>query len=436
MLKQILLATLVAASTALAQSTISNNPGTKNGVVIRGATIHTISRGDIANGTIVLSGGVITAIGDASIQPPSGAKVIEGKGLHVYPGMIDSGTNIGLTEIGSVRGTNDISEIGDYNPNARTEIALNPHTNVVPVTRANGVLLALSQPEGGIVAGSSAVIRMSGWTPAEMVVKAPAAMHIRYPQGRPSSVSLVQDEDVEKDRRKGYERRLDSLRDLMRDAKSYRTSIEAKQQRAQTSRTDKDLVLEALSPLLRGDIPAIIHAERESDIRDALKFADEHKLRVILSGGHDVQKVIAELKQRKTPVLLGPILALPQNEDDAYDVLFSNAKALHDAGIPFSIQSSDSHNARNLPYHAAACAAFGLPKEAALRAVTLSAAEILGIADKYGSLDVGKSATLFLSDGDPLEIRTQIRGIFIEGEEIPLDSRHTDLYQKFSNRPK
>jgi len=435
MFKQAVVA-LLAASTVFSQSTISNNPGTKLSVVIRGATIHTISNGDIQNGVIVLSNGVITALGNDTTPTPSNAKVIDGKGLHVYPGMIDSGTNIGLTEIGSVRGTNDISELGDYNPNARTEVALNPHSNVIPVTRANGVLLALSQPEGGIVAGSSAVIRMAGWTPAEMVVKSPAGMHIRYPQGRPSSVSLVQDEDNEKERRKGYERRLDSLRDLMRDAQAYRTSVEAKQQRAQTPRAEKDLVLEALAPLLRGEVPAIIHAERESDIRDALKFADDHKLRVILSGGHDVQKVIAELKQRKTPVLLGPILALPQNEDDAYDLLFTNAKALHDAGIPFAIQSSDSHNSRNLPYHAAACAAFGLPKEAALRAVTLSAAEILGIADRYGSLDVGKSATLFLSDGDPLEIRTQVRAIFIEGEEIPLDSRHTDLYEKFLNRPK
>lgn len=433
-LMKLALAFLLFASTAVSQSTILNNPGVKETVAIRGGTIHTVSRGDIANGTIVIQNGVITLVGDAGSAVPPNARVIDASGLHVYPGMIDSGTNLGLTEISSVRGTNDVSEVGDFNPNARVHTALNPHSNLIPVTRANGVLLALSQPEGGIVAGSSAVIRMSGWTPQEMTVKAPAAMHIRFPAAR-RQVSLQRDEDVEKEQRKGYERRVDSLRDLMRDAQAYLTAIDAAG-KPRTARTERDLVLEAMVPLLRGTVPAVLHADRENDIREALEFADEHKLRVILSGGHDVQKVIGELKKRNIPVLLGPILALPQNEDDPYDLLYTNAKALHDAGVPFAILSSDNHNARNLPYHAAASAAFGLPKEIALRSLTLSPAEILGISDRYGSLDVGKSATLFLADGDPLEIRTQIRGIFIDGEQIPLDTRQTELYEKFLNRPK
>jgi imidazolonepropionase-like amidohydrolase len=157
---------------------------------------------------------------------------------------------------------------------------------------------------------------------------------------------------------------------------------------------------------------------------------------VILADAQDVVRVIPELKRHNIPVILGPILALPPREDDPYDLLFTNAKALHDAGIRFAIQSSDAHNSRNLPYHAAATAAFGLPKEEALKAITIYPAEIFGIADRLGSLEVGKIANVILTDGDPLEIRTNVRRVFIAGQDIPMDSRHTLLYEKFRNRPK
>jgi imidazolonepropionase-like amidohydrolase len=157
---------------------------------------------------------------------------------------------------------------------------------------------------------------------------------------------------------------------------------------------------------------------------------------VILAGGHDVARVIPDLKKRNVPVILGPILAMPQREDDPYDLLFTNAKVLLDNGIPFSIQSSDAHNTRNLPYHAASCAAFGLPKDEALKAITINPARIFGVADRLGSLEVGKEASLIVTDGDPLEIRTNVKRVFIAGEDIPMESRHTLLYEKFRNRPK
>ena len=202
-----------------------------------------------------------------------------------------------------------------------------------------------------------------------------------------------------------------------------------------TRRFDRDLTLEALVPVVEGRVPVVMHANLARDIKAALAFADELKLKVILAGAHDVGRVVDEVKRRNIPVILGPILALPQREDDPYDLLFSNAKTLHDAGIPFAIQTSDAHNSRNLPYNAASCAAFGLPKDVALKSVTLYPAQIWGVADRLGSLEVGKNASLILTDGDPLELRTNVRQVFINGEAIPMDSRHTLPYEKFKNRP-
>jgi imidazolonepropionase-like amidohydrolase len=187
---------------------------------------------------------------------------------------------------------------------------------------------------------------------------------------------------------------------------------------------------------VEGRVPVVMHANLARDITAALEFADEFKLKVILSGAHDVARMVDDVKRRNIPVILGPILAMPQREDDPYDLVYSNAKTLYDAGIPFAIQTSDAHNARNLPYNAGACAAFGLPKDAALKAVTLSPAQIWGVADRLGSLEVGKNASLIVTDGDPLEIRTNVRRVFINGEEIPMDSRHTLLYEKFRRRPR
>jgi imidazolonepropionase-like amidohydrolase len=422
---------LLLATPLFAQSTIPNNPGLKPVVAIRNATIVPVTSAPIANGTIVFANGVITAIG-ANVDVPSGAMVIDGTGLSVYPGMIDSGSNIGLVEVDSVPGTVDTSELGDFNPNARAAAAINPHSEVIPVTRVNGVTHALTVPEGGIVSGQSALIQLAGWTPEQMVVKGPAAMHLRFPRLRSAPFgAAAQDEEAEKERKKSYTRELDQLRDLFRDAQAYGRAAAAR-----SARLERDLVLEALVPVVDGKMPVVMHAQRARDIREALKFADEFKLSVILAGAQDLGPLVSELKTRNMPVILGPILALPQREDDPYDLLFANAKLLHDNGIRFSIQTADAHNARNLPYHAASAAAFGLPKDVALRSVTIAPAEIFGVADRFGSLEVGKSASLIVTDGDPLEIRTTVHRVFIAGEDIPMESRHTLLYKKFANRPK
>lgn len=430
-----LLVALALTTTALAQSTIPNNPGTKGTVAIRNATIHPVTSAPIANGTIVFANGRITAIG-TSVTVPAGATVIDGTGLSVYPGMIDSGTNVGLVEIDAVAGTVDTAEIGDFNPNAMAAVAINPHTEVIPVTRVNGITHVVTVPEGGIISGQSALVQLAGWTPPEMVVKAPLAMHIRFPRLRSAPlVEVPQDEEAEKDLRKNYTKEVDKLRDVLRDAQAYGRAASARAGDKNVRRFDRDLILEALVPVVEGRVPVVMHASQARDIKAAIEFADEFKLKVILSGGNDVAQMIPELKSRNIPVLLGPILSLPQREDDPYDILFTNAKALHDAGIRFAIQTQDAHNARNLPYNAASAAAFGLPKDVALKAITIYPAEIWGVADRLGSLEVGKGANVIVTDGDPLEIRTNVRRVFINGEEIPMDSRHTLLYEKFKQRP-
>ncbi|HYK04998.1 MAG TPA: amidohydrolase family protein [Thermoanaerobaculia bacterium] len=422
---------LLAATPLFAQSTIPNNPGVKATVAIRNATIFPVTSAVIPNGTIVFANGVITAVG-TNVSIPAGATIIDGTGLSVYPGMIDSGSSVGLIEIDSVPGTVDTSEIGDLNPNAQAAVAINPHSELIPVTRVNGVTHVVSVPEGGIISGQSALIQLAGWTPPQMVVKSPAAMHVRFPRLRSAPlVEVPQEEEAEKERTKGYTKDLDRLRDTFRDARAY-----AKASAAGTRRLDRDLLLEALVPVVEGRVPVVMHANQARDIRAALEFADEFQLKVILSGAQDVARLIPEVKRRNIPVLLGPILSLPQREDDPYDLLFSNAKILHDNGIQFAIQTQDAHNTRNLPYHAASCAAFGLPKEEALKAVTIYPARIWGVADRLGSLEVGKAATVIVTNGDPLEIRTTVSRVFIAGEEITMDSRHTLLNEKFENRPK
>lgn len=421
---------MLVASSVFAQSVIINSPGKKSTVAIRNATIVPVSSATIPNGTIVFSNGLITAVG-ASVSIPSNATVIDGTGLFVYPGLIDSGSHVGLEEISAVPGTVDTAELGDINPNARAEVAVNPHSNVIPVTRVNGITSVVTEPEGGIISGSSAMLNLAGWTPQEMTLKAPLAMHIHFPRLRTNAFDeQPQDEEAAKEAAKNYTKQIDKLRDVLKDAQAY-----SKASAAHVKRVDRDLILEALVPVVEGREPVVMHANLERDIRAALKFADEFKLKVILADAEDVARVIPELKSRNIPVILGPILSMPPREDDPYDLIFTNAKALNDAGINFAIQSGDAHNARNLPYNAAACAAFGLPKDVALRAVTLAPAQIFGVADKVGSLETGKLANIVVTDGDPLEIVTHVRHLFIGGEEITLDTNQTLLYEKFKKRP-
>src|ERR1700730_7316086 len=266
-------------SPLFAQSVILNNPGAKPTVAIRNATIYPVTSPPIANGTIVFSHGVITAIG-TNVTIPAGALTVDRTGLSVYPGLIDSGAQVGLTEVSSVAGTNDLTELGELNPNARAEVAVNPHSNLIPVTRVNGITTVLVEPEGGIISGQSALLQLAGWTPKEMVLKAPVALHIHFPRLRSGAFDeQPQDEEAEKEATENYTSQLDKLRDILRDAQAYAKAAAARSRDANVRRFDRDVMLEALVPVVAGREPVIMHAGLARDIKAAIKFADEVKLK-------------------------------------------------------------------------------------------------------------------------------------------------------------
>jgi imidazolonepropionase-like amidohydrolase len=407
---------------------------------ITNAKIVPVTKPDIERGTVVIRNGRIAAVG-ANVSVPGGATVIDARGLLVYPGMIDSGTNLGLTEIGQVRATSDTAELGEFNPHMRAIIAIHPDSEHIPVARVNGITSVVSRPSGGIFSGQAALINLDGWTWEEMNLKSPIGIAFNFPSLRGGGgggfgfgAAQAQERSFQTARRERDER-LDRIRRLLDDARAYAKAKEAKAQNPSLPDVETDHALEALIPVIKGDLPLIVSANSEQDIKAAVEFTQAQKVKMILSGGTEARKVAALLKEKGIPVILGPVLRLPQGEDEPYDEPFTAAKALHEAGVKFALQTNDSSNVRNLPYHAAMSAAFGLPKAEALKALTISPAEIWGVADQVGSIEVGKLANLVVWDGDPLEIRSQVRHLFIKGKQVPLTSKHTELYDRYRNRP-
>jgi imidazolonepropionase-like amidohydrolase len=411
-------------------------PAQSETYVIRNARIVTVTGPVIERGTVVISNGKIAAVG-ANVSAPSGAKVIDGSGLSVYPGMIDAGTTVGLSEIGSVSGSIDTAEIGDNNANIHVDVALHADSTHIPVARVNGITTVITEPRGGVIAGQSALINLDGWVPRDMVLKSPAAMHINWPGsfggGGGGFGGGGQQRSVAEQRRE-QERRIENIKTILKDAAAYGDAKDARAKDPSLPKQDVDLRLEALVSVVRGQVPVVIHAEMERDIKSAIAFADEMKIRMILAGGYEAHKVASQLAAKKIPVLVGPVLRMPAREDDPYDAPFANAGLLVKAGVKIAFQTMESENVRNLPYHVGHAAAFGLPKDEALKAVTIYPAEIFGVADRIGSIEQGKIANLIVTDGDPLEIRTNVKFLFINGRQIPLTTKHTELYERYKAR--
>jgi imidazolonepropionase-like amidohydrolase len=407
--------------------------------VIRNARIVTVSGADIENGTVVISGGRITAVG-ATVTVPTGAQEIDARGLTVYPGMIDLGTNMGLAEVPTgAPGTMDTQELGEMNPNAAAVWAVNPHSSHIAVTRVEGVTSALSMPSGGVISGQAAFINLAGSSPREMAVAPQAALVIDFPRvggGGGFAALLAAQQGISQDALTQRDRRVDELRRMFRDALAYGRAQDAYAKDPKSvPRPASDLKLAALVTYARGERPVIFRAERDRDIRAAVRFADEMKLKAVILGGSESWKTAQFLKERSVPVILDSVLNMPLREDDPYDSLFENASKLQAAGVRFCISTGDSGaHVRDLPFHAGMAAAYGLPKVEALKAVTLYPAQILGVSDRVGSIEVGKIANLVVTDGDILEARTHVRHLFIAGRQIPLVSRHTMLYEQFKDR--
>ena len=408
---------------------------------IRNAHIVTVSGADIDNGTVVIRDGRIQAVG-ANVSVPAGAQVIEGRGLSVYPGMIDLGTAIGLIEIteNGATGWVDTEEVGELNPNSMAWVSVNPHSAHIAVTRVNGVTGVLSSPQGGLISGQSAFLNLLGSTPDAMALTRTATLVVNFPRaaggggGGPFGFFAQQQGNIA-DAATARDRQVEQLRKLMRDAEAYGRAQDAARQDRALPQPDVDVVLASLVPYVRGERPVLFRAEREAEIRGAVRFAEELKLKPIIIGGTDAWKVASFLKEHNVPVIVTSVLDLPSREDDFYDVQYENPAKLQAAGVRFCISTGDTAaEVRNLPYQAGMAAAFGLPKAEALKAVTLYPAQIIGLGDRLGSIEVGKIANLVLTDGDLLEARTNIRDLFINGRRVPLVSRHTELNEQFKNR--
>ena len=421
------------------------NPTAQQGVmpargtfVIRNARIVTVSGADIENGSVVIRDGKIEAVG-ASVNAPGGAQTIDGRGLSVYPGMIDAGTNMGLVEVPQgASGTVDTSEVGEFNPNSRAIVAVNPHSAHIGVTRVEGITSVVSAPTGGLISGQAALINLLGTSPREMSVVPNAALVINYPRlsaGGGGGFGGFQQQFNLQDALTNAERQLEQIRKMLRDGEAYGRARDAYAKDGSLPRPNVNIVLEALVPYVRGEQPVIFRADREAEIRGAIKFAEEMKLKPIILGGDDAWKVASLLKEKNVPVIITGVFQLPGREDDPYDVLYENAAKLQQAGVRFCISTGDAGaEARNLPLYAGMAAAYGLSKADALKAVTLYPAQIMNVADRLGSIEVGKMANLVVTDGDLLEIRTRIRYLFIDGRPVALTSRHTELNDAFKNR--
>jgi imidazolonepropionase-like amidohydrolase len=407
--------------------------------LLKGATIHTMTGKDIANGAILVRNGKIAGVGQ-DLAAPAGVKVIDAAGMQVYPGMIDSGTTVGLTEISAVRESSDVRELGMFNPQLRASVAVNPESEHIPVTRANGITAVVTLPDGQGLSGQASLIQLNGWTTDEMEVKRSAAMHLRMPTiggTGPRGESGGDSEDpasparlTYEQRRQVYEKEMLELNNFFEDARRY-----AQAKKAGSADFKKDLKLEAMLPVITGEEALLITAERERAIRDALQFAARQKIRMILCDPREAYKLLDEIRKSGVPVVLGPTLALPVTEDDSYDQPFTTPSQLYKAGIPFAFASFSNQFSRDLPYQAAAAVPFGLPKEEAMKAVTINAAQIWGVANQMGSIEEGKVANFMVTDGDPLEIRTHVTKVFIQGKSVDLDDKQKRLYEKYEKRP-
>ncbi len=405
-------------------------PGKKQSqpILLKGGDLYTVSDGVLAKTDLLFENGRITQIG-ANLAAPPNAQTIDVSGKRVYPGLIDGASGLGLVEIEGVRATRDNAEVGRVHPEVQSLVAYNPDSELIPTVRANGVLLGVVAPEGGVICGRSALMKFDGWTREDCVEKADAALHLNWPSVAISTSPWV--EKTAEEQKKEMADNREDLRKAFETAKAYFTARKAGTQK------EVDQRWEAMMPIFDQSMPVYINANDARQIEEAVQFGREHGLRIIICGGREAYRVTDLLKANNVPVVLGRVQLLPYREDDDYDAPYKLPKLLQDAGVKFCLSYGYATWAsRSLPFQAAQAVAFGLDRETALRSLTLSAAEILGVEKDLGSLTVGKKATLIVSEGDILDPITQrITHAFIDGRVVDLNNRHKQLYEKFRQKP-
>ncbi len=411
-------------------------PPQSHPILLKGGTLHTVSGDVLKNTDLLFEKGKIIRI-ERNIRREPDMEVISVRGKHIYPGFIAATTSLGLVEINAVRATRDYAEVGDINPNVRANVSYNPDSELIPVARSNGVLLANVTPLSGIIPGQASLMMLDGWTWEDATLKHPTGLLLNWPNMRIRSGPQIKKSAAEQ--RKERQKKLQVIDDLFAKARAYAKyhGVNPKPVRYPEGH---DLRLESMIPYVNGEKPIFVQANEVQQIEATVHWADRRKVTIIIVGGRDAWRVTDLLKKYNIPVIYQSVLALPTRRFEDYDQAYKTPRLLYEAGVPFCISGTGSSfataNLRNLPYHAAMAASFGLPKEEALRSITLYPAEILGVSDRVGSLEPGKDATFFIADGDPLDIRTQVEQCYIQGKKIDMSDRHKMLYRKYRQKYK
>ena len=399
-------------------------------IALTGATIHTVTAGVIENGTIVFENGVITAVG-ADVEIPDGARVVDVSGKHIYPGLIDAYSTVGISEIGAVDVSSDVNELGDFNPNVRAAVAVNAESRHIGTTRSAGVLVTLTTPGGGLVSGMSSAMNLEGWSWEEMSMESAAALNVNWPNPNPGRFRGFRGfgPPGERPEPPSYTEQVQELKDFFAEARAYRDAVAAGEEVRSDSR------YAAMTPALNGDIPVVVSANSAAQINDAITWAEEEGVRIVIRGGGDAIQVADRLAANEIPVILTSTMAAPGRQYEGYDGAYTMPARLHEAGVRFAISGgSGSLYSNRLPWEAGVAVAFGLPEEEALKAVTINAAEFMGIADRVGSLEPGKQATLLITTGTPLDMTSDIEQAYIEGRELDMMDIQKWFFEKYMTK--
>jgi imidazolonepropionase-like amidohydrolase len=426
-------------------------------IALKGGKLQTITHGVIENGVVVMQGGKITAVGPASsTHIPNEAQVIDATGMTIYPGLIDSETSLGLTEISSEASTNDLVELSDeIMPHMHTADAFHAESALIPVARLNGITNAVVAPEGAdTLPGQDSFIQLAGSNATEMLLIRDNAMPLnftgderrnkggfekrKYPSTRMGLAAQLRQAFIDA---QDYKAKLDEYDRKKNDAAQNQNQSknqtknpnknQEKEKKFESLPPKRDLKLEALIPYLEGKKTIVLAAESPSDLQTAVKLANEFKLKFVLNHISHSQPVLDYVASLKVPVIVGPIYEAPK-EDERYDTVYSLPAQLYKRGVKIVFASYSAHNARNLPDAAGFATAFGLPYDEALKAITINPAEMWGVADQLGSLDVGKIANVVMANGDPLDVKTDVKQVYIQGRPIPMTSRQTQLRDEYS----
>lgn len=414
----------------LAMKTHAQNPTPavpqRESILLMNVTAHIGNGNVIDNAVVGFENGKITLVADAKtirLKKDSYAKVIDGYGKHVYPGLIACNTTLGLTEIDMVRSTLDYNEVGEMNPNVRSIISYNTDSKVIPTVRSNGILMAEVSPRGGMISGTSSIVQLDAWNWEDAAVKTDIGIHLNWPQ---MYVWQGGGPEAEENQRQSMQRNLTTLQQFFKEAKAY--TEEAAPQ-------EVNVRFEAMRGIFSGKQKLFVHCGYVKEIEAAVLFCKKYGIQMVLVGGSDAWRVVDLLKENKIPVVLGPTHSLPPREDDDTDLPYKLPYLLHQAGIDCAISIDGSWQVRNLPFMAGTAAGRGLSKEDALMMVTAAPARILGLDASAGTLEVNKDATLIMSSGDLLDMRSSVvEAAFIQGRTINLDDVQKQLYHKYMDK--